>query len=229
MAWPLALTALLSGCGFLNAMANPPATTGVPSGSPASSSSPAAAPVTADLVGSADGRRASLTVSLAAVQRGVPPVQTFSGLLPQDCRLDPAATEYATASLVFTDRSQPTKLRGDSSNLRLDVTAAGHRGLGVIAVYAAATDYCHGTTAMPSQTIVQSQDLSGEHQTLTVYVVARTSPADPHPLQNVTLQLRDPRHRADDIDDRPWTWALQRVTGGSACPGAPNSLCLPLR
>jgi hypothetical protein len=75
---------------------------------------------------------------------------------------------------------------------------------------------------------LQSQDLDEEHQTMTVYVVARTDSGEPNPLHGVTLQLRNPRHHPDVIDARTWTWTIERRTGGLACAGDPNSLCVPL-
>jgi hypothetical protein len=101
-------------------------------------------------------------------------------------------------------------------------------GIGVIATYAAPTDYCHSTPTMPVEAIFQTEDLDLEHQTLTVYVVARTSATATNPLQSATLQLHDLRHHPDDVDARAWTWTVQRLTSGSPCPGDPNSVCTPL-
>jgi hypothetical protein len=71
-------------------------------------------------------------------------------------------------------------------------------------------------------------ELADERQTMTVYVVARTGPADPDPLHGVTLQVRDPRRNPDNISATPWTWNVARLTAGTPCPGVPNSLCPPL-
>jgi hypothetical protein len=110
----LATVALTGGCGFLGAPAASPSQAAAPSSTPAPAS--VALPSVAELVGSLDGRPASLTVSVADVQRDVPPVQTLGGgLLGQDCRLDPATTEYAKVTLVFTaaraPRSRPGRRR----------------------------------------------------------------------------------------------------------------------
>jgi hypothetical protein len=158
----------------------------------------------------------------------VPPVTTDDGPLQAECRLDPAATEFATLGIVFTDRSMLTKERGNSSNLRLDVTTAGGTDVAVVVGTSTPSRYCTGAGAPPAHSELQSQNLTGEHQTMTVYVIARTSAAVPHPLQGVTVQLRDLRHHPDGIDGRDWTWNVLQVTAGSACAGDPRSLCLPL-
>lgn len=107
------------------------------------------------------------------------------------------------------------------------MTAPASSGIGVF-VPDAAGAYCQGAATMPAQTTVQTQDLAGEQQAFTVYVIAGTNPATPDPLHGVTLELRDLRRHPDDINARPWTWHVQRVTDGSACPGDPDSLCVPL-
>jgi hypothetical protein len=223
----LALTVLVSGCGFVNALAHPATTADVGSG-PAPGSAPASAspsPViaaAADLAGSLDGRPASLRVAVAGAKTGVPPE-----LPPAACRLAPDATEYAAVSVIFTSRSLPTKQTGVSSNLRLDLSVAGTNGLGVIAIDGPATP-CADTSGLSATTTLQTEDLADEHQTVTVYVVARTSRDTPDPLRGVTLQLSNPRHHPDDIDSRAWTWNLSQVTTGSTCPADPNSLCVSM-
>jgi hypothetical protein len=226
----VAVMVLTSGC-FLSAEANraaPSAAASSPTPStPAAPTAPTAS-AAADLAGSLDGRAASLAVHVDAVTKGVPPVSTADGPLSEDCGLMPATTEYVPVTVVFTGRTLPTKKTGVSSNLRVDLTLAGGSGVGLLDVTVHPSDYCHHTTALPSATTLQSEDLADEHQTLTVYVVERTNPTQPDPLRGVTLQLRNPRHHPDDIDSGTWTWGVQQVTAGSACPGDPNSLCLPL-
>jgi hypothetical protein len=225
----LVITALTSGCGFVDVLAHPdtppavPSTPPTPSTATASASPAPVASAAGDLVGSSDGRPATLDVSVGAVQRGVP-----HGLLPEDCGLAADATEYTTVTVIFTNRSQPTKQTGVSSNLRLDLTVAGGSGLGLIAVAHTTTTYCEDASVLPPRTTLQSLNLAEEHQTMTVHVVARTGPADPEALRGVSLQLRDPRHHPDIIDPQSWTWEVERVTAGSTCPDDPNSLCVPL-
>jgi len=231
----LFVVALTAGCSA-DAQARPAATSAAPGSSAASPegaapATPTKAPAAAaaDLAGSADDRPASLAVTLTAPQQGVPPLTTMDGPLAAECRLDPATTEFATLGIVFTDRSTPTKERGVSSNLRLDVTTVGGSDVGILVdTYIPSITYCTGTAALPAQSELQSQNLSDEHQTMTVYVVARTSATVPHPLQGVTVQLRDLRHHPDGIDGRNWNWNVQRVSAGSTCPDDPRSLCVPL-
>lgn len=221
----LALALLASGCGFVNALAYPaPASDVGPQPAPATSgtSSTSTAPiaaVTAELAGSFDGRPATLRVTVAAIRKGIPP-----DLVPGDCRLAPDATEYAEVSVVFTNRSMPTKRTGISSNLRLDLNVAGGDGAGVLVIASEPTRYCDDTSVLPATNTLQTQDLADEHQTITVYVVARTSAADPDPLRGVTVQLRNPRHRPDDIDSRAWVWNVKQTTGG-ACPADTTGIC----
>lgn len=78
---------------------------------------------------------------------------------------------------------------------------------------------------LPARATPQSEDLTDAHQTMTVHVVARTSPSDPDPLRGVVLQLR---HPADEIDGRLRAWDVRSVIGGSTCAGDPDSLCIPV-
>jgi hypothetical protein len=233
-AWALALTVPLSGCGFVNALAHPPTAPSPTSAATADSSttsSPSAAPVpvaAADLVASSNGRPASLAVAVSPPHPGVPPLTTQNGLLTDDCHLAADAAEYETLTVGFTDRGPAdTKQDDEAPNLRVDVDAPIGSGIGVFVEDAAGT-YCQGAATMPTQTTMQTQDLAGEHQAFTVYVVARTSPATPDPLHALTVQLRNLRRHPDDINPHSWTWKVRRVTTGSACPGEPDSLCVPL-
>jgi hypothetical protein len=230
----LALTVLASGCGFVNALAHPaadPSPSSAATSGSRTTSSPPTAPVPvagADLVASSNGRPASLAVAVSPPHPGVPPLTTQNGLLTDDCHLAADAAEYETLTVGFTDRGPAdTKQDDEASNLRVDVVAPAGSGIGVF-VEDAAGIYCQGATTMPTQTTMQTQDLAGEHQAFTVYVIARTSSTTPDPLHAATVQLRNLRRHPDAINPRSWTWNVQRVTTGSACPGEPDSLCVPL-
>lgn len=222
----LGLTVLASGCSFATTPAHS-ATASASSSRPAPTTSGAAtgsAPVpaaTAELAGSVDGRPASLRIAVGAPQRGFPPK-----LVPGDCGLTPDATEYVEVSVVFTDRTPLTKEARDS-NLRLDLSVAGGTGAGVLVTSSEPTADCNNTSVLPSTTTLQSQNLLYQHQTMTVYVVARTTAATADPLRGVTLQLRNPRHHPDSLDARDWTWNVEHATG-SACPANPSELCVPI-
>jgi hypothetical protein len=182
----------------------------------------------ADLVASANARPASLAVTVSPPHDGVPPFQTVNGSLTDDCHLSADAAEYETLTVGFTDRGPAdTKQDDEAPNLRLDVAAPAGSGIGVF-VQDADGIYCQGAATMPAQTTLQTQDLAGEHQALTVYVIGRTSPARPDPLHGVTLQLHHLRRNPDVINPRSWTWKVQGVTTGSACPAEPDSLCVAL-
>lgn len=224
----LSLALLASGCGFVNALAHPgPASDVGPEPAPATSATSSTSPspiatATAELTGSFDGRPASLRATVAAPRKGEPP-----DMVPGDCQLTPDATEYAQVSVVFTNRQPATKRTGVSSNLRLDLHVAGGDGVGVIVIASEPTTYCDHTSVLPATNTLQTQDLDDEHQTITVYVVARTSVANPDPLHGVTVQLRNPRRRPDNIDSRAWTWDLKQTTG-SACPADTTGLCVQI-
>jgi hypothetical protein len=230
----LGLTILTSGCGFVNALAHPaagPAASSAAttdSGTPRSTSTDPVPVAAADLVASSNGRPASLAVAVSPPHSGVPPLQTRNGPLTDDCHLSADAAEYETLTIGFTDRGPAdTKQDDEASNLRVDVVAPADSGLGVF-VEDSAGVYCEGAASMPTQTTMQTQDLAGEHQAFTVYVLARTSRATADPLHRVTVELRNLRRHPDDINPHSWTWNVQRVTAGSACPGEPDSLCVPL-
>jgi hypothetical protein len=152
-----------------------------------------------------------------------------------DCHLTADAAEYVTVSIVFTDRG-PADSKEQvhdlghviGSNLRLDLSVAGGPGLGVFDLTFKPTGYCNGDPVLPTRTTLQSQDLAGEHQSMTVYVLARIGAAGADPLQGATLQIRDPRRNPDALNPDPWTWHVERVTAGSACAGDHDSLCVPL-
>jgi len=221
--------ALTAGCGSADATPPPAAaSSSVPSSAAAATATKPAAAAAAVLAGSADERPASLAVSVTGPEQGVPPVTTPDGPLAAECRLDPATTEFATLRIVFTDPTPVTKERGTSSNLRLDVTTAGGTDAGVVVGTYNPSSYCAAGSALPASSELQSQNLADEHQTMTVYVVARTSAAVPHPLHGVTVALRDLRHHPDGIDGRNWTWNVRQVSAGSTCPGDARSLCVPL-
>lgn len=223
----LTTAALTAGCGFANALAHPPPpsytlpeATDTPSTTPPP---PTTVVAEADLLrGSSGGRTDSLTVRITPVQRGVPIVLTPGGVLGIDCRLDPATTQYVTVSVRLTDHD-PT---GVGANLHVDFGITGGPA-GLVAVPGTdSVDYCHSTPTLPVHASLQTVDLSDDFQTMTVYVVARTSPNDAHPLRDVTLQLR---HLTDEIDGRYVPWSVQRITRGTACPGDADSLCVPVR
>lgn len=159
----------------------------------------------------------------------------MQGSLALDCHLPADDAEYATVTLVFTDRGpadskEQVHALGHviGSNLRLDLSVAGGPGLGVFDLTTNPTGYCNGNPVLPTRTTLQSEDLAGEHQSMTVYVLARVGAADPDPLHGATLQIRDPRRHPDALNPDSWTWHVERVTTGSACPGDPDSLCVPL-
>ena len=233
-AWALALTVLARGCGFVHALAHPaadPSPSSAATSGSRTTSSPPTAPVRAagaDLVASSNGRPASLAVAVSPPHPGVPPLTTRNGLLTDDCHLAADTAEYQTLTVGFTDRGPAdTKQDDEASNLRVDVVVPAGSGIGVF-VEDTAGIYCQSATTMPTQTTMQTQDLAGEHQVFTVYVIARTSATTPDPLHAATVQLRNLRRHPDDINPRSWTWNVQRVTTGSACPGDPDSLCVPL-
>ena len=227
----LAGVALLGGCDVGHASAHsaaaPPPSSGVPTTATASPTAPPPA-AAADLVASSNARPASLAVAVSAPQRGVPPLGTVNGTLAADCHLSPDAAEWETLSVGFTDRGpEDTKEDDEAPNLRVDVAAPQGSGIGVF-VKDSAGIYCRGAATMPTSTTMQTQDLADGHQTFTVYVIARTGAATPDPLHGVAVELHDLRKHPDDINARSWSWNVQRVTAGSACPGEPNSLCVPL-
>lgn len=218
----LAITVLTAGCGFTSAPGSPPALEATSTSTPpaettaSASATTAASPSPADsaaveLTGSADGRPASLRVSVAAARR-----------------CEASDTQYAPVSIVFTNRSAPTKQTGVSSNLRLDLSVTDGKGGDGIAIGDEPDTACGDISALPSTMTLQTQDLADEHQTMTVYVVARIGPDLPTPFQGVTLELRDLRHHPDDIDPEAWTWEVGQAAVGNACPGAPDSLCVPI-
>jgi len=225
-----ALTAciLLSGCGFADALAHPQPQTPAPTTAGTAAPTSAAAPsLTADLVGSVDGPTGSLAVTVSAVQPGVPPLYVAGGLAA-DCRLDPATTEYRQVTVLFVSGFVDTKATRHSANLRLDLRVDDGSTAGVLLQPRILPEsFCDGSD-VPTDAVLQTEDLSDEHQTLTAYVVARTGDDGQDPLLGAMLELGDLRHHPNDVDGTDWTWGPQDIVGGSTCADDPGSLCLPL-
>ncbi|SDF15645.1 hypothetical protein SAMN05660485_02711 [Blastococcus fimeti] len=233
-----ALLLLTSGCGLSSARvdsADPgPATISSPA-------PPAAAPTTAaeevaavELAGIPPyGLPASLRVSVSPAAPGVPPLAVPGGLFSAVCGVPDDAARYATISITFTDRGPDRgKQRSGSSNLQADVTVeGGGSGIGVFERSDAersddAAGYCPGT--LSGGTSMQTEELSESHQTMTLYAVAPATAATPDPFRGSTVRIDGLRVTENSISTQPWTWVVESVTEGSACPDDPNALCLPL-
>ena len=179
----------------------------------------------AELTSSTSGRPGTLDLTVGPLEHGAPP----AGGLVFDCHLAEDSTEYAEMTVRFVDRGNLTKKEGDLSNFRMDLSLPAASGAGVfVAEEDDPTSYCGGETALSPQTTLQSQNLSGEHEDMTVYLVARTSATHPDPLAGLTVTADHLRRNPDSISATPWTWHVTGVTAGSACPGDPDSLCVPL-
>lgn len=81
--------------------------------------------------------------------------------------------------------------------------------------------------ARSSDSITSGETYSGEHATVTGYVVVRTAPGARPSLAGLTIAVTDLKkvHAGGDLS-RPWAWQLQKFESGSACPGAPSSVCV---
>jgi hypothetical protein len=221
--WCASVVLLSSGCGLFSAQADAPAPSSTPAtGSTAAATAPSTPTATAaaDLTGSVDGRAARLSATVGRTVQGAPPLDSPDGTAAGTCGLRDDSTEYELVTVVFTVPDPASKGTGVSSNLRLDLSVPDGDGV-FVGELDPATD-CRGG-ALPSRTALETQNLAEEHQTEQVYVVAPTGG-----LHGVTLQLRDPRHYGDTMDDRTWTWTISSVIAGTTCDGDANSLCVPL-
>jgi hypothetical protein len=178
----------------------------------------------AEVTSSAFGRPGTLDLTVGPVEHGRPP----AGGLVLNCHLTDDSTEYVTVTVRFVDRGDSTKL-GALSNFRLDLSLPAASGAGVfVSEETDPASYCGGGTAFSPQATLQTQSLSGEHQDVTAYLVARTSATHPDPLAGLTMTADHLRRHPDNINATPWTWHTTSVTAGAACPGDPDSLCVPL-
>ena len=228
---------LTSGCALLTSQAESaePRPTADPTSSAPTAEAPAAAAeqvATAELAAvDATGGPASLRVAVSPPTAGLPALSVPGGLFSAVCGVTDEAARYATISVTFTDRSPGEGKQAGSSNLRADVTVEGGSGIGVFERSDAegsddAARYCPGTLA--GGTKMQTEELGQGHQTMTLYAVAPAGPAAPDPFGGSTLRVGGLRVEENSISTQPWTWGVESVTEGSACPDDPNALCLPL-
>jgi hypothetical protein len=222
--WCAAVVLLSSGCGLFSAQADAPepstpsSSTAAPTASAAPTTPPAG--VTAALVDSA-GRPARLSVTAETVMPGVPPLLSPEGTDGDACGLTDDTAEYTEVTVVFTVPDEATKEDPVTANLRVDLTVPD--GDGVFLETDDPSAECAGGAGLPATATLQTLYLAAEHQTITVYVVARTGG-----LQGASLRLDDLRYHPDSTGGQARTWTVRQVTGGATCDGDPNSLCVPL-
>lgn len=232
-----ALLLLAGGCGLSSAQVDSPdpgpATVDPPAPAAAAPTTAAEAVAAAELAGiPPDGLPASLRVTVSPAAPGVPSLAVPGGLFSAVCGVPDDAARYATISITFTDRGPDRgKQLSRSSNLRADVTVEGGSGIGVFERSDAersddAARYCPG--ALRGGTSMQTEELSEAHQTMTLYAVAPAASATPDPFQGSTVRIDGLQVAENSISTRPWTWVVEAVTEGSACPDDPDALCVPL-
>jgi hypothetical protein len=160
-------------------------------------------------------------VTTERAARGLPPLLTPDGTPDHACGLTDDSAEYATLTVVFTVPDEATKESAVTANLRLDLSVPD--GDGVFLETDDPATECAGGAGLPSRATLQTLYLSAAHQTIRVYVVAGTGG-----LQGASLRLENPRYHPDSTGGRARTWTVSQVTGGTTCPGDPNSVCVPL-
>jgi hypothetical protein len=225
-----AVLASLSGCGFLQDMAEPDAPPSIPVASAAASTQPPAAWPVVIAEGTLDGPRGDglLTVTVGEVRTGlVPPVPNFA----DSCPVDPGTLQYVPVVFAYT---------GDGPDLpglaaRLDVgrgpaTPADVGDVGVVVESGDGSErYCFDYPPLPTSDRFWNQMGAA---TITGYVVldAAVSAATPAGRPEVfpTLALRISDLRVFSDPETVSRLEVGALSVGAVCPDDPESICVAL-
>jgi hypothetical protein len=230
-----AVLASLSGCGFLQDMAEPDEPPRVPVASSAPLTTPAGdQPVVVAegfLLSDAGGAVGRLTVTVGPAQTGlVPPVPNFS----DSCPVEPGALQYVPVSVGFVAGSggRPT---GAGLAARLDVgvgpaTPADIGDVGIVVESGDGTErYCFDYPPLPTSDRFWNQMNAA---TVTGYVVLdrAVTPATPDGRSDVfpTLGLRISELRLFSDPEDVRRLHLGELSVGAACPDDTGAICVPL-
>ena len=218
---------VLSGCGFLDAMAHPEEQERSTAESPTTVPTPAATPtpepgpvVVADVVVDGAG---SLTVSVGPVVTGL--VLPFSEFF-EDCPVHGPSLQYVPVEFAL-----PDGLAGHLTVTPGPATPADIGDVGVFFEPSIGEDaYCQGYPPLPTTDTFWAHGSGGR---ITGYVVLdqAVTPATPQGRADVfpTLQARIDTLRLKDPDtgvERPLDLGAVRV--GALCPDDASALCVPL-
>jgi hypothetical protein len=230
-----AVAASVSGCGFLQDMAEPDEPPSVPVAStPASAVPPAEGPVVvADgvLLDEAGGSVGRIVVTLGEAQEGyVPPVPNFS----DSCPVEPTALQYLPVSVAFTTPGG-TLADGPGLAARLDVgigpaTPPGVGDVGIVVESGDGTEqYCHDYPPLPTSDRFWNQMKAAD---VTGYVVLdrAVTPATPDGRPDVfpTLGLRISELRLFSDPEDVRRLVPGDLSVGAACPDDAEAICVPL-
>jgi hypothetical protein len=217
-----------SGCGFMNALADPPATTSEP---PAATAAPAPAPqpppaiVDGDLRTSGGAAGGPLVVTLGAPRTGLAPPIVNSG----GCHFDAPSLQYLPVQFVTPP--------GLAAHVEISTTAATPTGIGDVGIFVESNGgeqvYCSAYPPLPTRDRFFNQMGA---RTITAWVVLgqAVTPATPTGRPEVfpTLQLRisDFRFFSDPLGNSPAQRSLVPGTlgRGAVCADDPDAICVPL-
>ncbi|MGY1673360.1 hypothetical protein [Geodermatophilus sp. SYSU D00710] len=227
----LALLGVLSGCGLLTDLGDPPA--GAPrfEGSPppiAPVPLPAPAPVpvpvaSATLADSSGGAAYSGRVEVVRtpVAVGLPPLP---GSFAEDCGLpDDGSVRSLAVELTFTDTST-AGMSGLAADVALTAADGGAPRAGTAAFVGSAapgTRWCQDGTTSPVTDGVGVGSGVGSVTTVSVWVVARAAA----PTADLVLRISGLRNEAGSNATGPWD---EVRVGAGGCADDPAALCVPL-
>jgi hypothetical protein len=227
--------ASLSGCGFLQDMAEPdePPTVPVASAAPTAEPAPDRPIMVVDgfLLSESGGGAGRLTVTLGPLQTGlVPPVPNFS----DSCPVEPTTLHYLPVSVAFTTAGG-TLANGPGLAARLDVgvgpsTPDGIGDVGIVVESGDGTEqYCHDYPPLPTSDRFWNQMNAAD---VTGYVVLdrAVTPATPAGRPDVfpTLGLRISELRLFSDPEQVRTLGVGDLSVGAVCPDDPESICVAL-
>lgn len=174
------------------------------------------------------GSPAVVTVTLRPAGTGTNALNSL-GPVVADCGLSDGTTRWIPFEIDFADHAgAPTKQDNAHANLaaRVELRGAGS-DVGVLLASANGdTPGCTTRGKLPTADSFSTEVIfGGYHVRTSGYVVARAGDA----LTALTLAVTGLEKKPDDIyPPGSWTWQVQRFESGSACPGSPASICVPL-
>jgi hypothetical protein len=239
----LIATGTLTGCGFLQDMAEPDAAVAAPS-VVLTPVPPSPAPLPDRVIASAqirDGRGfpgpfdGTVTVAVQPLVAGLP--FDLGGSFRADCGFDTAVDpRYATVDITFENRSRSVASLAATLSA-VDTPQAGDRTgeFGLFIESSSGDRYCQDGDRTPAADHFDVANSASGEVTVTAYLVTdvsvRPDGATPEDaFTDLTLQLTGLRNTAYVVPDLVTVgdWAVRGFSTAGPCPDAPDSVCAVL-
>ena len=224
---------LTSGCGFLEAVADPAPGETLPAPATTAPRTVEGPPLVfaADLT-SAEGVVVRLSVHAGAAQTGLSRSRIMAG---PECGLpDDATTTYVPVEITVTGQlGVATGTKTAAVDVSAEVDAVGPDGAAAPGVAVSVSARTDGTTLCTGDRPQQGDRFrtvgigTGEQVSVTVFVAAGSGAGTPsaEALGGSVLRLTD---LVAGYDVRPGPWRIGTPSAGATCPDRPDAVCIPL-